>query len=426
MACFGTQTLGKTGGGIAVVLGVLNPSASASPSLIRSRTQGRIGTPCAPASELPQSKRRNNQNPSPDTPSTNHPRHLRPPRGPPVQPRIIPHQRTPKPRPRFRPPYGRCRLDSPKPSVPPTPRHPVQTANPATASTQPGRTSCITAVSPDGRPTPPTARAVVPPAPHSAAPDLPPLLEPPAAANTAPTAPRPCRHPKFQQRTQLQRRPRQYSEIAVNQPWNRHKQTYFNGLVRIPGCGLDTGPESLFPSNSMSTGTVARVPRPWLPNLPALAWLPASAPSVQSLPAPPTGRRTRPVRALPGPARSDVESHSATSPPLPNHSFPTAPRDSCRKPSSCGSAAHPRPPVGRAPSGTPNPARDNARHRVPHGPSGTGIPAATDPTHRTGRDLVAEGVPCVGRGRASLPADPLQRQPGNPARARPDSPPRTG
>ena len=105
----------------------------------------------------------------------------------------------------------------------------------------------------------------------------------------------------------------------------------------------------------MSTGTVARVPRPWSPNLPALAWLPASAPSVQGLPAPPTGGRTRPARALPGPARNDVESLSATSSPLPDHIFLTTPNDSCRKPPSCGSAAHPRPPVGRAPSGTPNP-----------------------------------------------------------------------
>ncbi len=105
----------------------------------------------------------------------------------------------------------------------------------------------------------------------------------------------------------------------------------------------------------MSTGTVARVPRPWLFNLPALAWLPASAPSVQGLPAPPPGGRTRPARSLPGPARNDVESLSATSSPLPDHIFLTTPNDSCRKPPSCGSAAHPRPPVGRAPSGTPNP-----------------------------------------------------------------------
>lgn len=105
----------------------------------------------------------------------------------------------------------------------------------------------------------------------------------------------------------------------------------------------------------MSTGTVARVPRPWLFNLPALAWLPASAPSVQGLPAPPPGGRTRPARSLPGPARSDVESFSATSSPLPDHISLTAPNDSCRKPSSCRSAAHPRPPVGPAPPGTPNP-----------------------------------------------------------------------
>ena len=196
--------------------------------------------------------------------------------------------------------------------------------------------------------------------------------------------------------------------------------------MRIPGCGLDTGPESLFPSHPMSTGTVARVPRPWSPNLPALAWIPASAPSVQGLPAPPTGGRTRPARSLPGPTRNDVESLSATSSPLPDHTPLTTPNDSCRKPPSCGSAAHPRPPVGPAPSETPHPARDNTRHRVPHGPSGTGIPAEADPTPGTGRDLVAEGFPCVGMGRDSLPTGPLQRQPGNPPRARPDSPPRTG
>ena len=120
----------------------------------------------------------------------NHSRHLRPPRGHPVQPRIILHPRTPVPHPRFRPPHGRCRLDSPKPSVPPTPRHPVKTANPAAASTQPGRTLFVAAVSPDGRTAPPTAGAVVTSTPHSAATDLPPLPEPPTAANTDPSAPR--------------------------------------------------------------------------------------------------------------------------------------------------------------------------------------------------------------------------------------------
>lgn len=116
----------------------------------------------------------------------------------------------------------------------------------------------------------------------------------------------------------------------------------------------------------MSTGTMARVPRPWLPNLPALSWLPASTPSVQGLPAPPTGGRSRPAPSLPGPAHSDVESLSATSSPLQDCTSLTAPNDSCRIPSSFGSAVHPRPPVGRAPSEPPKP--QQGQHPAPCSP----------------------------------------------------------
>lgn len=74
---------------------------------------------------------------------------------------------TPPP-PQFRPPHGRGRLDNPKPSVPPTPRHLAATANPAAASTQPGRTLLVAAVSPDGHTAPSTAVAIAPSTPHPA------------------------------------------------------------------------------------------------------------------------------------------------------------------------------------------------------------------------------------------------------------------
>ena len=114
-----------------MVLRVVNPSASASPSLIRSRTQSRVGTPCAPASELPQSKHRNAQNPSPDTPSTQSPQApaaaKRASRPAPDHP---PPKNSPKPRPRFRPTMAAVGWTVPSPRF-----HPHQ----GTLSRQPTR-----------------------------------------------------------------------------------------------------------------------------------------------------------------------------------------------------------------------------------------------------------------------------------------------
>ena len=143
--------------------------------------------------------------------------------------------------------------------------------------------------------------------------------------------------------------------------------------------------------------------------------------------------RHRPQAGGPGPPGRCLDRRAATLNPFPRHhrlcritppSPPPTTAAGNRRP-----AGLPRIPVHRWGVLHPEPqtpTRDNAWHRVPHGPSGTGIPAETDPTPGTGHDLVAEGFPCVGMGRASLPTGPLQRQPGNPPRARPDSPPRTG
>ena len=114
--------------------------------------------------------------------------------------------------PRFRPTRNRGRPDNPKPSVPPTPRHPAATANPAAASTQPGRTQLVAIISPrwlhstlngSGR------RSAHTPPRHHRSPTSP---EHAADTNTSPSASRPRSHPKFQQRTQLQRRNRQCHE----------------------------------------------------------------------------------------------------------------------------------------------------------------------------------------------------------------------
>ena len=83
------------------------------------------------------------------------------------------HLRTPPcPHSRFRPARGHGRLDSPNPQVPTAPRHPASTANPAAASTQPGRALLVAAVSPDGCTAHSTAVAVVPFTPRSATTDL--------------------------------------------------------------------------------------------------------------------------------------------------------------------------------------------------------------------------------------------------------------
>ena len=134
--------------------------------------------------------------------------------------------------------------------------------------------------------------------------------------------------------------------------------------------------------------------------------------TVGSRPSVTANRRADKARpSLHGPARSDVESLSATSSHLKERTSltdPTTVAGSLRPPAS---AAHPRPPVGTC--FTPSPKTRQRRLPSPrsHGPSGTGIPVEADPIPGIGHDLITEGFHCVGIGSDSLPTGPLQRQP---------------
>ena len=153
--------------------GFSTPLHSPSHSLSRSSTQGRIGTPCVPVSGHHLKRASNDPEPSRHTSFTRLtqvPAAAKRASRPASDHHCL--RTSPVPYSRFRPTRSRGRPDSPNPQVPTAPRHPASTANPAAASTQPGRALFVAAVSPDGCTAHSTAVAVVPSTPRSATTDL--------------------------------------------------------------------------------------------------------------------------------------------------------------------------------------------------------------------------------------------------------------
>ena len=116
--------------------------------------------------------------------------------------------------------------------------------------------------------------------------------------------------------------------------------------------------------------------------------------------------------SLHGPARNDVESLATTPSPLKERTTLTAPTTAAGSRRPPASAAHPHPPVVRAPSEPPpKPNKDDSLHRIPHGLSGTGIPAEAGPMLGTNHGFIAERFHGVGMGSDSLPTGGMKRQP---------------
>ena len=163
---------------------------------------------------------------------------------------------------------------APKPSVPPTPRHSCQDSQPGLGKHTAWSEPCSLQPSPqDGHTAPPTAGAIVPSTPHSAATDLHPSPEPANSPEYRPVTPSSVKLSEVPTTyTTSTETPFNTHEIDGNHPWNRYKQAYFNGLIQIPSCGLDTGPGSLFSVKSNVNRDQWRGSHDLgLPNLPALS-----------------------------------------------------------------------------------------------------------------------------------------------------------
>ena len=135
--------------------------------------------------------------------------------------------------------------------------------------------------------------------------------------------------------------------------------------------------------------------------------------TVGSRPSVTANRRADKARpSLHGPARSHVESISATSSHLKDRTSLTDPTTAAGSHRPPASTTHPRPLVGTCFTPSPKPRQRRLPSPRSHGPSGTGIPAEADPIPGIGHDLITEGFHCVGIGSDSLPTGPLQWQPG--------------
>ncbi len=371
------------------ILEVLNPSVSTSTSLSRFSTQNRIGTPCMPTSGHPPSEYRNAPNPHitytfcPVAPSTCGRQESFPSAS------DHPCLRTPPP-PRFRPTRGHGQQYSPNPQVPPTPRHPAATANLAAASTQPGRTLFVAAVSPGGRTAHSTAVAITVHTPlrlHRSPPPTQTHDSPkysPDTPSSMKTFEVPTTHTTSMEKPSIPENSRKSLMESV-------QTSLFQWFDADPICWLDTGPGSLFPSNPMSTRTSGEGPA----TLASKPSCPVPAPCIHTVGSRPSGTANRRAGkahpSLHGPARSDVESLSAMSSHWKERTSFTAPTTaagSLRPPASTG---HPHPPVGRAPSPSPNP---------------TGTPPCTMfPMARQAQGFRRMPTPCLAPVKTSLRKD---------------------
>ena len=192
---------------------------------------------------------------------------------------------------------------------------------------------------------------------------------------------------------------------------NRYKQAYFNSLCRSGLLARHWARKPVPVKSNVNRGS-GEGPAT-LASKPSCPVLTPCIHTVGSRPAVTTNRRTGKARpSLHGPACGDVESLSTTSSPLPDHTARTDPTTAAGNHRPPASAAHPHPPVWRAPSEPSKPQRRRLPAPRSHGPSSTGIPAEADPTLGTGHYLIAEGFHCVGIGYDPLPTGPLQRHPG--------------